>query len=151
MSSKLENEAYKYLVSQGLDQDQQLATLDYAAAHVKDPDYYLSSIRHLADFLKHPEAYQPSSFAWCAAYCHFVLIKFDKKHIWPIDVKIEDVDTTRLWNVGIEVIWGYSSTLGKQAAVKKLSAEARPDIRSNWTKMVSRGVAFMLEDWIEKR
>jgi hypothetical protein len=134
----------------GLKPDQKQLLRDYMEAH-EGQEYYGKRAQFMIDFLRNPGEFEPTDFAKCSAFCDFVLRRFDQKYVWRNQVKLEGIDWERLQNVGVDVVFRYSSTLGKESAVKVLRAEARKDQESEWEKMQSGGVAFLLEDWVQKK
>ncbi|MBN1617735.1 hypothetical protein JW887_00125 [Candidatus Dojkabacteria bacterium] len=141
----------------GLSPEQVNIVKDYMSPH-EGKDYYSPHASFILDYLRHPEQYRPTEFAYRSAYCDFVVRRFDEGKLpgrdytvlFPTEISYDEIDFDRLQNVQVSLEYGYSSTLGKNSAVKELTAQARKDTDSAWEDMRSGGVAFSLEDWVEK-
>jgi hypothetical protein len=64
---------------------------------------------------------------------------------------MEDIDPDRMKNVRVEVGYGHSSSLGRDSVYNSVIAEVRRDESSPWEEVRSDGVAFSLEDLIQKK
>jgi len=123
---------------------------DYARAHVDNPETYRRISEEMVDFIRNPQDYEATDFAWQLAWCDFVL-RPSGDHRWPREVDVEDIDKSKLRNVRIEVSYSYSSTLGGNAAVKRIIADVHNPDTGDWQERNSGGVAFSLSDWVKKR
>lgn len=128
----------------GLSAGQKRTLRDYMKPH-EGANYYREHAQYMIDFFEHPEEFEATDFAKCTAFSDFVLRAFDSKNVWPGQVKPEEIDWERLRNVEVDVI---PSTTG---VANVLKAEARKDANSEWQEMHSNGVAFSLEDWVQRK
>jgi len=134
----------------GLTYQEKQLVKDYAKAHVDNPETYRRRSEEMVDFIRNPQDYEPTDFAWQLAWCDFVL-RPAGDHKWPREVDIEEIDKGKLRNVRIEVSYSYSSTLGGNAAVKQLIAEVQDPDTGDWRERNSGAVAFSLSNWVKKR
>ena len=135
----------------GLSYDQKILLHEYMSPH-EGATYYAEHAQMMIDFLRHPEAFQANDSAKSIAFCDFVLRHFDDKHnAWPIQVKPSDIDWQRLRNVVVRVVYEYSSTAGRQCPVVIVEADARKSSKDNWEHFSNGGIAFALEDFVQKK
>jgi hypothetical protein len=135
---------------EGLTYQEKQLVKDYAKAHVGNPETYRRRSEEMVDFIRNPQDYEATDFAWQLAWCDFVL-RPAGDHRWPREVDVKDIDKDKLRNVRVEVSYSYSSTLGGNAAVKQLIAEVQNPDTGEWRERNSGGVAFSLSDWVKKR
>lgn len=134
----------------GLSYQEQQLVRDYCHAHVDHPDDFMKSAQEMIDFLKNPGDYRPTVFAAQSAYCDFV-VRPSGKFKWPREIDPSEIDEKRMKNLRVEVGFGYSSTLGGNAAIKYTFADVLNEEDNTWETMSSGGVAFSLSDWVEKK
>lgn len=134
----------------GLSFEQKTLLRDYMSPH-EGVRYYAQRAQLMIDFLRNPDSFKPSDQANCSSYCDFVLRHFDGKMIWPIQVKPSDIDWERLQNVSVHVVFEYSSTADRRCPVVVNEADARKDSTSPWEHFSSGGIAFSLDDWVQKK
>lgn len=152
---------YGQLDIQGLDQSQQALLRDYLHAH-EGQEYYAKIASFMLEYLRNPDAFEPTLMAQCSAYCEFVLRRNEYKgqslmtisprhvHHWVTNGQMK-IDWNRLKDVEVWADYHYSSTLGQRAACINIAADARNTIQDEWVRMQNGGVAFSLEDWVQKR
>ena len=147
---------FRELDMSGLSQDQQTILRDYMSP-VEGSPYYGDVAQLMIDFMKNPEGFRPSDHAMRSAYVDFVVRRFDDGYMpdgrevrFPTQIRTEEIDKNRLKDVRVNVEYGYSSTLGRYAAIVALYADAQKDEKSEWEKVRSGGVAFSLDKWVER-
>lgn len=132
-------------------------------------------------FLLNPKDFVPTDVAKRTAYVDLVVRKYDKGIVkrpltatvcrferepatthdgeivnqadvlFQSEIRNDEIDWDRLRNVRVEVDYDYSSTMGRECAVVVINAEARKDNSSYWEEGRSGGIAFSLEDWVQKK
>ena len=74
------------------------------------------------------------------------------KSVYSAFLRENEVDVPRdaIRNLRVSVKWGYSSTIGTEAAILDIKYEGRgPD--GKWREYRDGGIAFMLEELVQKR
>ncbi len=150
MDRELTASTFDSLQLNGLSYEHKTLLRDYMSPH-EETGYYAQWAQLMIDFLRNPNSFKPSDQANCSSYCEFVLRHFDGKMVWPIQVNPSDIDWERLRNVSVHVVYEHSSTAGRRCPVIVNEADARKDQSSPWEHFRDGGIAFSLDDWVQKK
>jgi hypothetical protein len=138
--------------------NEQIKIIEDSTKKQTGDSYLKKETQLMINFMKNPEKFKPTDHAMKRAYVNLVVRRYDKGYlpdgryiIFPTQIKTETIDWDRLKNVEVKLEYGYSSTLGKKGAIICVYADTRKDTASEWERGRSGGVAFTLEDWIEKK